>query len=375
MTVFLCAAAAILVITFIGWIGTAILIARRVVGPGRPHWVPVLDDRGDSIILANIDSAGTPGLRGLWAQDGGHILVDAVREKEAVSGTVERVVVARTASTMPAGSSVRVTGHVFAGPEQFPGRVEHVLIATAVGDAPAWLITPENPSDTWAIHIHGIRTTRVTALRSVPAANASGMPSLVVSFRGDGEAPSAGASTLGGTEWSDVDAALEWAITRGARRFVLFGWSMGATVALLLAERSAHRRFIAHLVLIAPATDWVAVINHAARQKHLPRPLARTAIGILANRVLAPIAGLSAPIEFSSLNWSGQNRVNIPTLVVHSPGDEEIPFSLTQRFSAANKGVVAVAEFPATGHALEYNVDPEGFNRIVAETLGSEGEA
>ena len=50
-------------------------------------------------------------------------------------------------------------------------------------------------------------------------------------------AAEAGRSTLGATEVDDVDAAIQYAIDHGARQVVLFGWSMGAQVALQLAAR------------------------------------------------------------------------------------------------------------------------------------------
>ncbi|MGR6901659.1 hypothetical protein [Glutamicibacter sp. BSL13] len=52
-----------------------------------------------------------------------------------------------------------------------------------------------------------------------------GFTSLVVSYRYDGEGPllGNGRSTLGVTEVEDVDAAIGYAIRRGAERIVLFG--------------------------------------------------------------------------------------------------------------------------------------------------------
>ena len=84
--------------------------------------------------------------------------------------------------------------------------------------------------------------------RRVPARGAassttSGITSLVVSYRNDGEAPRSRAGTyaLGATEWRDVDAAVGFARRRGAKRIVLMGWSMGGAIALQLSLNSAHR--------------------------------------------------------------------------------------------------------------------------------------
>jgi dienelactone hydrolase len=64
-----------------------------------------------------------------------------------------------------------------------------------------------------------------------------GLSSFVVAHRNDGEGPTVvtGRSTLATLEADDVREAVRHALQRGARRVVLFGWSMGAAISLQLA--------------------------------------------------------------------------------------------------------------------------------------------
>lgn len=55
-------------------------------------------------------------------------------------------------------------------------------------------------------------------------------------------------------------------------------------------------------------------------------------------------------------------------LVVHSKGDEEIPFQLTNDFVTARPNVVLV-ETAASPHRWEADVDPEGFQSALSSWL------
>lgn len=69
---------------------------------------------------------------------------------------------------------------------------------------------------------------------------------------------------------------------------------------------------------------------------------------------------LHAPLDFGGLDWSQAQSVSIPTLVVHSAGDEEIPFKPSQEFAAAHPNVTLV-QTAAAPHSWEANVDAEYF--------------
>jgi len=136
-----------------------------------------------------------------------------------------------------------------------------ITITTPAGRCPTWRI--DGDPSTWAIHIHGSGSTRAGPLRGVRTATGLGYISLVVSYRNTAEGPTVGTgrTTLGHTEAADVDEALGYAVRRGAQQIVLFGWSMGAAIALQLANRPRHEGLIAALVLDSPALNWTEIIK------------------------------------------------------------------------------------------------------------------
>ncbi|MGO4536305.1 alpha/beta hydrolase family protein [Leifsonia sp. 2MCAF36] len=309
---------------------------------------------------------------GLWFGVDGHAVVGHARSHDREAGTVTRELLHVTGD-LAAADTGYWTGHLHPGPASLRRPFREVLIEVPGGEAPAWLIETGRPrrSAVWAIHIHGWSTTRVTALRSVHATDALGMTSLVVSFRGDGEAPAApgDASTLGMTEWEDVDAAIGFALDHGAQRVVLVGWSLGGAVALQLSERSAHRASLDRLVLIGPVTDWRAVIRKGVQERLLPGWTAGLAIRALASGSASARVGLSRPIDFDRLDWARPGRLTLPTLVIHSDGDREVPLSSSVLFAMANPRLVRLVELSPADHCWEYNVDPAAFNRAIIEFL------
>ena len=241
---------AILVVLAVALGALTIVLARRVVMPSSPRIITIHEAGEGTVTLQDDGKTAHAGEYGLWFGEDGHALIGPVLSRDTAARTVTRQILAVTAGELAPGQG-RWTGHVIPHPRALERSVEDIDIPVADGDAPAWLIRAQQPAqpETWAIHIHGVRTTRITALRSVPAADQLGYTSLVVSFRGDTEGPAVlnGASTLGLTEWPDVDAAIAYALGHGAERVVLFAWSMGASIALQLTEHSAHRDVITGL--------------------------------------------------------------------------------------------------------------------------------
>lgn len=309
---------------------------------------------------------------GLWFGDDGHAVIGHLRSHDTKARTVTREVLEVTGDLASVGTGYW-TGHLHASPAALRRSFRDVHVPVSGGTAPAWLIQPARPAEptTWAVHIHGRGTNRITSLRSVPAVDALGMTSLVVSYRGDGDAPAApgGTSTLGLREWEDVDAAIRYAVDHGARRVVLVGWSLGGAIALQLTEHSARRALIDRLVLVGPVTDWRAVIRAGAAERGLPGWMAALAIRTLADPRASGRLGLVEPIDFERLDWSRPGRLAVPTLVIHSEGDRQVPLASSVLLAMANPRTVRLVELSPADHCWEYNVDPAAFNRAVIDFL------
>lgn len=240
------------------------------------------------------------------------------------------------------------------------------------GAAPAWHFPPAIDGDgVWVIHIHGLRVTRLSPLRGVPAVHAAGAHSLVISYRGDKEGPaqSVGGSTLGQTEWQDVEPAVDYAIAHGATRVVLLGWSMGGTMAPIAGAHPSLRGRVDDLVLVGPVTDWRRVIQHGAREARVPTWVARVVLGCLSRRRLARLVGFGAAIDFDGLDWTRPGRsIEHPCMILHTAADDEVPFQLTQAVCARNPHVRLV-ELPPALHTLEWNRSPEEFESAITRWI------
>jgi pimeloyl-ACP methyl ester carboxylesterase len=220
----------------------------------------------------------------------------------------------------------------------------------------AWLFRGHAaPRGAWVIHIQGIRTSRLVTLRSVEVAQRAGLTSLAITYRGAGDGPAATVSNLGQREWSDLADAIAYARAHGASEVYVVAWSMGAGIALELLRRGPGA--FDRLLLIAPATNWERIIRHGVERGGLSGFVEPIVTWALASPILSRVIGMPAPLDFGRLDWSQTDVGAVPTLVVHSEGDEEIPFELTKAYAAARPNVTVV-ETTAAPHGWEANVAP-----------------
>lgn len=348
-----------------GLSGFAIVMARKIVKRGQKDYrrAEVTGD-GRRIRIELDDYTKAPGDFGVF---------DPVTEKYTRVGDVtlinedqkyvERRIDPCGSGTGCLGPIVDWTPDVFFEPSAVGGRYKEVGVPTAYGAAPAWLFEADN-TDVWVIHIHGSWTDRSIMFRDVHAFSSLGFTSLVPTFRSDAEVtpPQAESSHLGQTEWRDVESAMSYAVAHGARRIILSGWSMGGTIALLTAERSAHRDRIVGIVLVGPVTSWRKTITAGAARAGVPAIGAGLVMCLLQTPPFAKMLGLEEPIDFDALDWVDvPNRVAVPTLVLHSNTDQEVPWEISEAFQRANPATVTLISLPEAHHTQEWNASPSTF--------------
>ena len=147
-------------------------------------------------------------------------------------------------------------------------------------------------------------------------------------------------------------------------------WSMGAGGALELLRREPEA--FERLVLVAPATNWSRIVRHGIDRAGLPRFVDPIVTWALGSRIGSRIIGIPTPLDFRRLDWSRGYNLSVPTLVLHSAGDDEIPFELTKEFAAAHPNVTLV-ESASAPHGWEANVDPELFQSALTSFLSVPG--
>lgn len=369
----------------------AVYFARQIVVPTsrRVEDLPILGvfrDNNDSLLIELPASPRTtvPGRYSIWFANGaGHACIGQIVDTDddgrpAAVGTVTRLVERVDSGDLLSAKAGIWSGYVYPTPETLGLPFQDVAIPVENGVAPAWMFPPTEASagdpGTWAIHIHGLGGKKSGALRGVPVADRLGYTSLVVSFRNDGEAPASADRRyhLGQSEWRDVDAAVSYAVDQGASQIVLFGWSLGGTIALQLTLGSEFRDRIAGLVLDAPVIDWKSTLMANARSSMLPRWIAALGLRILESPRLCWIPGLGTALNLRALDGVARaDELRTPALVIHSERDRSTPFAVSRRFVDRRPDLATLVAFPSVEHTQEWNVDPEGWDAAVLGWLRS----
>ncbi|MDO5681358.1 MAG: alpha/beta fold hydrolase [Propionibacteriaceae bacterium] len=358
-----------------GALGSGWAIARRLTAPATARTYDLIvrgvEHEGGTqrVVLDHTPQTTANGIYNLWTEDGGWAQLGddtAERGKERIA----RGLTGRSPGlNLAAGHRVSWSGVYYATPADAGLDARDITITTPSGACPAWRINGD-PS-AWAIHIHGLGSTRAGTLRGVQVATELGYTSLVVTYRNSIEGPRVGTgrSTLGHTETTDVDEAIGYAVRRGAQRIVLFGWSMGAAIALQLAARPRHAGLITALVLDSPVLSWTDTVKANCARSGLPAVAGALAVPWLAARPLALITRLPDAIPLRQFNWIARApEFSTPTLILHGTRDSSAPVGLSQILRARRGDLVTLETFSAD-HTLAWNSDAERWKRSVGAWL------
>lgn len=370
-----------LVLPFFALLGTAasllvLGVARRVVVPTRsaPNTrILSIDTGAQTIELGRTLDTELPGRYGLYTSGtAGYVKLGAVLSADAT--TVRRKLLTQIEPGAQVGSDAGFSGWYYSAPAELHLPFQSVLIGSPAGPCPAWYFPAD--SRTWVIQVHGRGTTRGECLRAVPVLHAAGLPSLVVSYRNDGEAPRSrgGAYALGAVEWRDVDAAVSYALRHGADRVVLMGWSMGGAVALQTALNSGNRERIVGVILDSPVVDWRSVLQFQARQLGVRAPLPALAIRALSHRASARLSGAEEPIPFDRLDVVARaDELRVPVLILHSEDDGYVPSAPSRALQEARPDLVTMPRITGARHTKIWNYDEAGWSSAITDWLRAQG--
>ncbi|WP_297105610.1 alpha/beta hydrolase family protein [Tessaracoccus sp.] len=160
-----------------------------------------------------------------------------------------------------------------------------------------------------------------------------------------------------------------YAVRRGAQQVVLFGWSMGAAIALQLTDHPRHQGLIAALVLDSPVLNWTEVIKTNCARSGIPVAAGHLAIPWLTSGALARATGLPDRIPLRSFNWTARAAdLTTSTLILHGTRDDSVPLQLSQALRNARPDIIELETFDA-GHTLCWNTDPDRWQDAVTAWL------
>jgi len=351
-------------------------VARRVVTPMRRATdteILAVDTGAQTIELQRTPDTELPGRYGLFTTGTyGYVKLGAVLSADA--GTVRRKLLTQIEPGARVDRAAAFSGYYYSSPSELHLRWENLLIGSPAGPCPAWYFPAS--SKTWVVQVHGRGATRAECLRAVPVLHAAGLPSLVVSYRNDGEAPrtKAGAYALGASEWRDVDAAIAYALRHGAERVILMGWSMGGAVSLQAAVTSGHRDRIAGIILESPVVDWRTVLRFQAKLARVRAPLPELAMGALQMPLTARLSGADAPIPFDRLDMVARaDELTAPVLILHSDDDGFVPADSSHALQEARPDLVTMPRFTVARHTKLWNYDQVGWTTAITDWLEAQG--
>ncbi|WP_371500013.1 hypothetical protein OG871_26680 [Kitasatospora sp. NBC_00374] len=349
--------AAIVAAAAVGTGAAVLLVGRRVaarvhpagaeLGPGASLRVHRLAP--GLVTLTRTPDSVRPGRYALEWGDNGHAVVGepVATDAQTVTRRLERADV----GTLATGTEVRMTPRVYRGdPLGAVGiAFEDAEVPGDLGPLPAWYIPAVR--GTWVVLVHGPGGDRSQVLPVLPLLGSLQLPSLTVTYRGDRGAPAVAEShgRFGETEWVDVEAAVRTALASGASKVVLYGWSLGATLALRTAARSDWRGSISGLVLDSPVLDRPATAGRSG----VPARLA--ALGASAAR------GRSGTDLADSARIADGGDLQVPVLLMYSPDDRVAPPQAAERLAEQAENLVSLHAVPEAGHAALWNADPDGY--------------
>ena len=273
-----------------GSVAAAAYFARRVITPDelQPDDVAILRHDAETVTFATSPDPVVPGRYGVWLDGGaGHARVGDILERDARSVTRRLLAVDR--GWLDDGPARWNQYYYCDRPSVSLGLPdEDVSILSDIGPLPGWIVRPESGQSgtDWAVLVHGRGARKEETLRAVPVLRAAGWTSLVTAYRNDRDAPRGpdGRYNLGLSEWSDVEAAMGYAVSHGARRILLLGWSMGGAIVLQTLDRSPLSDYVVGVVLDSAVIDWGVVLRHHGRLHKVPGPLVRVATDLMGSR-------------------------------------------------------------------------------------------
>lgn len=309
------------------------------------------------VVLPRTEDTERAGRYGLRWEDGYAQIGDVItRDSRIVARKLLDV-----DGTLEAGDMVEMDSFAFA---EDPGDVglefeEVVIEGPLEGGYPAWEITGED--DTWVVFVHGKGSSRREALRMLPTVSEMGFPCLVITYRNDEGAPSAGRHRVGETEWEDVEAAVEYALLGGAEDVVLVGYSMGGVVSSMFLHESAWTGRVRGAIFDAPLLKAGAAVDAEAAEMNVP--------GFVTGWAKA-LATLRFGIDWGRIDQVERaDEFDLPILLIHGDDDDRAPFSVSEAFAAARPDLVTFEPFQGAGHVQAWNVDPARYESIVVDFL------
>ena len=336
--------------------------ARRSLKPNYDIQVAAVSP--NSIVLQTSSStpyeATTAGIWGLeWP--GGYGQITTI--ENSARGKVTRSFRLMTGNDPHPGEAVAIDSEAFTGnPRIALGlNFQNVTYRGPLGNYPSWFI-PGSKS-TWAITVHGNAMTRLDGMKAVSTLHRLGLPILMISYRNDPGAPQSKSDLLryGLTEWQDLQAAVTYAMSHGAKHVILLGYSMGGGIVTNFLLQSKLASDVSGAVLDAPMENFSETVDFNASEMSLPL------VGLPLPQSLTDVAKWIASwrwgVRWSQLNYlANAKKINTPILLFQGLRDQTVPPSSSNILAKELPNLVQYVTTPGAGHLESWNLNPQRYD-------------
>jgi hypothetical protein len=327
----------------------------------------VIDDEGQKfILLPDNEDTRAPGIQSLfWNSRRGHCVVEPA--KTAEDGRWFKVLKSFGDDPKPTRGAW-LSGWLGEKPEDF-GILDYEEVLLENGTL-AWQ-TIKSPND-WVIHVHGRKTLMGETLRNFKIFDDLGFSQLTISHETDTKPFGLGKhkSTVGFTEWTQVERAVQHARAKGAERVVLFGWSLGGMMVGRFLKESVHKDIVIAAIFDSPMFDVRHTLRFQALLANYDQKFADEVCSLMEHSFALKLMGYpKLAVDDFSL---GKNSINshMPMLVLYSTNDGYVDANDVLSFSQMNATAVLV-EFPGARHCRLKNSDPSRYETVVKDFIST----
>ena len=301
-----------------------------------------------------------------WNSRKGHLLVQAAEGIE--SDVVRFKVVKQITDGLPAaGERAALSGWLGETPEHFGLEGTYSEVDLPHGTK-GWHFP--NQSTTWVIHVHGRRASMGETLRNVEQFSSLGYSQLTISMRTDPKPFGKGISVsqLGHREWQEVQEAVRFALSSGAKYIILFGWSQGALLCGLFLNKAREASFVRAAIFDSPLLDYRTTMRfHARRGGHHPALGDRVIDSIQRSRAIPLLGYRNVDVDELSLIRKRSTH-DAPILILYSKSDGHVAIEDVEVFARLNENVKLV-EFDDARHCRLFNEDKKKYQTAISEFL------
>ncbi len=223
----------------------------------------------------------------------------------------------------------------------------------------AWKIQAHNPDAPRLVLVHGWGSSSIGALKRIPHLAHHASEIITIDLPGHGE--STGTSQMGATEHTDLDALLS--SLDDSKPTIVYGWSMGAGIALRFARDYKDQHDIRAVIAESPYICAETPARNVINLRGLPTRLN-----------LKPAIMLMGMLKGVGPKWNGFARdqiasgLQVPLMLIHGNEDPVCPIYDAQQIQS-NASDAVLIEIPGAGHNNIWTVSE--FSQIAADEIQS----